>query len=70
MNDLKLFFVAFSVHKEREWVAHAGYLFVREGTSIHDILTEKYGEVRMLSMQWVRVTEGTILYGSGWRMEN
>lgn len=66
-DDLKPYFVTFSVRGEKEWSVYSGYIFVKEQTSIHDLLTEKYGQVSIRSMIPVKVKEGLILYGERWR---
>ena len=66
MNDLKLFFVMFAVHGEKEWAAHAGYIFAKKAESVSKLLAKKYGEVRMLALRKVEVEEGTVLYGERW----
>lgn len=66
MDELKLFFVSFAMHKDKEWICNAGYIFAKKAESVSKLLSEKYGEIRMLALRKVEVEEGTILYGERW----
>ena len=64
--NLKLYFVMFAVHKDRDFHASAGYIFAKSETDIQKLLENRYGEVRIRSIEEVPVEEGTILYGERW----
>ena len=65
-NDLNLYFVLFSVHKDKEWSAHAGYVFAYDRDSLQLLLNRKYGSAVVRSAATVTIEEGTILYGERW----
>lgn len=64
--ELKLYFVLFAVHKAKEWCASAGYIFAKDTASALKNLADRYGEVKLRSIEEVSVEEGTILYGERW----
>lgn len=66
MNDLKVFFVVFAIHKEKEWAAHAGYVFANDEGNLQRLLNDAYGEVFLRYVEPIDVKEGTILYGKQW----
>ena len=66
MNELKLFFVSFAIHKDKEWICNAGYIFAKKPESVSKLLAKKFGEVRMLALRKIDVEEGTVLYGERW----
>lgn len=66
MDELKLFFVSFATHKDKEWICNAGYIFAKNEESVSKLLAKKFGEVRMLALRKIDVEEGTILYGERW----
>lgn len=65
-EPLKLYFVLFSVHKRKEWSAHAGYIFGYDEDSLTGLLEKKYGDVIIRSVKEVDIKEGTVLYGERW----
>ena len=67
MNDLNLYFVVFSQHKEKQWEGYCGYIFAKNEESVTDLLNEHLGEVHVRSVQKVEVKEGSILFGERWR---
>lgn len=66
-DDLKLYFVLFAIHTEKEWAAHAGYIFAKCEENIKQLLDAIYGPVYVRWVNEVQFQEGTILYGSQWR---
>lgn len=68
MNDekLKLYFVLFAIHSEKEWAAHAGYVFAKQEENIKSLLDAVYGEVYIRIVEEVDYKEGTVFYGSRW----
>ena len=66
MNDLKLYFVMFSIHKENEWVASAGYVISDSEEDLKYLLDQKYGEVSIRFVNPVDIKKGTVLYGERW----
>ncbi len=65
-RELNLYFVLFSVHKNKEWTAHAGYIFAYDRDSLQSLLDKKYGSVVVRSAASVTIQEGTVLYGERW----
>ena len=66
-ENLHLYFILFATHKEREFEAHAGYIFARDQLRVVEKLREKYGPLTTVrSCSEVHVEEGTILYGKQW----
>ena len=65
-RQLKTYFVMFSVHRNREWTCHAGYIFAYDEESIKSWLDKKYGDTIIRHVIEVDVEEGTILYGERW----
>lgn len=66
MDELKLYFVTFATHEDKEWICNAGYIFAKKAESVSKLLAKKFGEVRMLALRKVDVEEGTVLYGERW----
>ena len=66
MNDLKLYFIMFAVHGEKQWAAHAGYIFALDEDDIKGLLSERYGDVNVRVVKQIDVKEGTVLYGERW----
>ena len=66
MNDLKLYFVLFAIHTEKEWAAHAGYVFAKQEENLAQILDSRYGKVYIRTAEEIPYKEGTIFYGSRW----
>jgi hypothetical protein len=66
MNNLKLYFVTFAIHKGNEYHAAAGYIFANSKIDAVKLLENKYGIIRMRAMDEVPVEEGTVLYGERW----
>lgn len=66
MPELKLFFVYFSIHKNREYVNAAGYIFARDKESLKVLLDKAYGEVIVRYAEEVEYYEGKVLYGERW----
>ena len=66
MDELNLYFVLFSVHKDKQYSAHAGYVFARDPSAIQAILYREYGETICRSIEKIEYEEGTILYGQRW----
>ena len=67
MEDLNLYFIAFSVHKDREFEACAGYIFAKDEKDIQKLLDAHYGMTFLRMAVKVDITEGKILYGERWR---
>lgn len=67
MGELNLYFVLFSVHKEREFEACAGYIFAKDEKDIQKLLDAHYGITLMRMAVKVDITEGKVLYGQRWR---
>lgn len=66
MDDLKLYFVTFATHEDKEWICNAGYIFANKPEQVPKLLAKKFGEVRMLALRKIDVEEGTVLYGERW----
>lgn len=69
-SGLNLYFVAFSRHEGKEWIANAGYIFAKNEESIVPLLSKHYGEVNVRYSQKIDIREGTILYGERWKTIN
>ena len=54
-QTLNVYFVAFSRHKGKEWIANAGYIFAKDEESLEALLNKQYGEVRIRSAQKVDI---------------
>lgn len=67
MGDLNLYFVVFSVHKKREYLSCAGYIFAKDKKDIQRLLDAHYGVTVVRSAVKVEIEEGKILYGERWR---
>lgn len=67
MGDLNLYFVAFSVHKDKEYVTCAGYIFSKDEKDIQRLLNAHYGMTFVRTAVKVDITEGKVLYGQRWR---
>ena len=65
-DELNLYFVLFSIHKGKEWTAHAGYIFAKCPADIQLLLNRTFGETLCRSMEKIRIEEGTVLYGERW----
>lgn len=65
-KELSLFFVLFSIHEEKQWAAHAGYVFAYDRKTLETLLNKKYGSVVVRSATSVNIQEGTVLYGERW----
>lgn len=65
-NEIDLFFVVFAIHNDKEWSAHAGYIFAENRDEIDELLRAKYGEVNIRHCEKIKVEKGTILYGERW----
>lgn len=67
MGDLNLYFVVFSVHKKREYLSCAGYIFAKDEKDIRRLLDAHYGMTLVKMAVKVDITEGKVLYGQRWR---
>lgn len=67
MGDLNLYFIAFSVHKDKEYEARAGYIFAKDEKDIQRLLDAHYGMTFVRMAVKVDITEGKVLYGQRWR---
>ena len=67
-NDLKLYFVVFSVHQKdkSQWAAHAGYIFAYDRSRLDALLKRHYGDIVIRTASEVIIKEGTVLYGERW----
>ena len=67
VDDLSLYFVAFSRHEGREWTCHAGYVFAYNKETIEALLSARYGtEIKVRSAERIDIFEGSVLYGRSW----
>ena len=64
---LKLYFAMFSVLKNHEYHASAGYIFAYDKDRATEMLKKRYGEeTRVRSIEELPYEEGTVLYGERW----
>ena len=70
MNNLKVFFVVMAIHRTKEWIGYAGYIFATDQLEAIKFLAAEYGEVNVVSIEEVPVQPGTILYGERWKTIN
>lgn len=68
-RELKLYFVMFAIHAEKEWAAHAGYIFAKQEENIQLLLNSTYGQVYIRMVEEIPYKEGTVFYGSRWVSE-
>lgn len=64
---LKLYFATFSILKDHEYHASAGYIFAYSEDRAIEMLKKRYGEeTRVRSIEELKFEEGTVLYGERW----
>lgn len=67
IQNLKLYFVMFSILKDHEYHASAGYIFAYSEDRVIEMLKKRYGEeTRIRSIEELKFEEGTVLYGERW----
>ena len=65
--DLKLYFAIFSILKDHEYHASAGYIFAYSEDRVIEMLKKRYGEETIVrSIEELKFEEGTVLYGKRW----
>ena len=67
VDHLHLYFITFAIRREKEFTAHAGYIFAYDEESLSKLLNEQYGEVRIRSVHKIDIQEGTVLCGERWK---
>lgn len=67
IQNLKLYFAIFSILKDHEYHASAGYIFAYSEDRVIKMLKKRYGEETIVrSIEELKFEEGTVLYGERW----
>lgn len=61
MSDLKLYLAVFAAHGDRIWRAYSIKVVAKNTTDAMNIIANKYGEVKMKSLEEIKLEEGMFL---------
>lgn len=61
MNDLKLYFAVFAVREDKQWRACKSYIAAKSTVNALNNIANKFGEVKMKSLEEVKLEEGMLL---------
>lgn len=61
MNDLKIYSIIYAIHEDKQWRAYRAKVVAKNTVDALNIITKKYGEVKLNKFDEIELEEGMFL---------